>query len=67
MSEVAAPEFVAPKRAVVFLRVSTAKQANKADDIEGYSLPAQREACYRKAEALGAEVVGEYLDRGDDL
>jgi site-specific DNA recombinase len=53
------------KRAVIYLRVSTAKQANKADDAEGYSLPAQRESCYRKAEALGAEVVGEYLDRGE--
>lgn len=28
-------------------------------------LPAQREACLRKAESLGAEVVGEYLDRGE--
>jgi site-specific DNA recombinase len=65
MSEVAIPEAVATKRAVVYLRVSTVKQANKADDIEGYSVPAQREACYRKAEALGAEVVGEYLDRGE--
>jgi DNA invertase Pin-like site-specific DNA recombinase len=45
--------------------VSTAKQADKGPDAEGYSLPAQREACLRKAEALGAEVVAEYLDRGE--
>lgn len=32
---------------------------------EGYSLPAQREACYRKAASLGAEVVEEFLDKGE--
>ena len=53
------------KRAVIYLRVSTAKQAGKADDPDGYSLPAQREACHRKAAELNAEVVGEYLDRGE--
>src|SRR5881227_947005 len=56
---------VTPKRAVVYLRVSTSKQADKAEDKDGYSLPAQREACYRKAEQLGAEVVDEYMDRGE--
>ena len=53
------------KRAVIYLRVSTTKQADKGEDAEGYSLPAQREACRRKTEALGAEIVGEYLDRGE--
>src|SRR6266498_4776654 len=53
------------KRAVVYLRVSTAKQANTDIDPEGYSLPGQREACYRKAGELGAEVVEEYLDRAE--
>src|SRR5512135_601719 len=53
------------KRAVIYLRVSTAKQASRDDDVEGYSLPAQRDACLRKAEQLGAEVVEEYLDRGE--
>ena len=52
-------------RAVVYLRVSTSKQADKAEDKDGYSLPAQREACYRKAEQLGAEVVDTYVDRGE--
>ena len=45
--------------------MSTTKQADKGEDVEGYSLPAQREACLRKADALGAEIVGEYLDRGE--
>jgi site-specific DNA recombinase len=53
------------KRAVIYLRVSTAKQAAKDTDVEGYSLPAQRDACMRKAAELGAEVVDEYLDRGE--
>ncbi len=53
------------RRAVIYLRVSTSKQADKDFDPEGYSLPAQREACQRKAEALDAEVVEEYLDRGE--
>ena len=37
------------KRAVLYLRVSTAAQADKDRDPEGYSIPAQREACLRKA------------------
>ncbi|MFL6163277.1 MAG: recombinase family protein [Jatrophihabitantaceae bacterium] len=52
------------KRAVIYLRVSTLKQA-QTDDADGYSLPAQREACERKAEQLGAEVVDIYMDRGE--
>ncbi len=52
------------KRAVVYLRVSTARQAHKDGEEEGYSLPAQREACARKAESLGAVVVDEYIDAG---
>jgi site-specific DNA recombinase len=54
-----------PKRAVIYLRVSTTKQADKAEDAEGYSLPAQREACERKAEVLKAEVVETFIDRGE--
>ena len=52
-------------RAVIYLRVSTTKQADKDIDPEGYSLPAQREACLRKAEELGADVIDEYIDRGE--
>src|SRR5450432_1412813 len=54
------------KRAVIYLRVSTTKQADKdSEQSEGYSLPGQREACRRRARELGAEVVDEYLDRGE--
>ena len=52
-------------RAVIYLRVSTAQQANTDRDAEGFSIPAQREACLRKAESLGAEVIQEYVDAGE--
>lgn len=58
--EQGAVESQAQPRAVIYLRVSTNKQADKDIDPEGYSLPAQRESCYRKAEQLGVEVVDEY-------
>src|SRR2546429_224832 len=53
------------KRAVIYLRVSTKKQLGKDDDPDGYSLPAQRESCERKAEALDAEVIEVFIDRGE--
>src|SRR6266568_7989982 len=53
------------KTAVIYVRVSTKEQAERGDDPEGYSIPAQRLACRRKADALGAEVVEEYIDRGE--
>src|SRR5579875_3350361 len=54
-----------PKRAVLYLRVSTEEQADTDYNTEGYSLPAQREACVRLSDQLGATVVGEYVDRGE--
>ena len=54
-----------PKRAVIYLRVSTADQAQGADAEEGYSIPAQREACHRKAADLSADVIAEFVDRGE--
>ena len=56
---------VALKRAVIYLRVSTDEQASRGKDAEGYSIPAQREACYRKAKELSADVVDQYIDRGE--
>ena len=53
------------KRAVIYLRVSTDEQASKGHEPEGFSLPAQREACLRKAEQMEAVVVGEYRDAGE--
>lgn len=55
----------AMKRAAIYLRVSTAAQATRGREPEGYSIPAQREACQDKAAELDAEVVAEYVDRGE--
>ena len=43
--------------AVLYLRVSTPSQVNTDYDPEGISIPAQRQACLRKAAQLGVEVV----------
>jgi site-specific DNA recombinase len=49
----------------LYARVSTKEQAERNGDPEGYSIPAQREACQRKAESLGATVTDEFVDRGE--
>jgi site-specific DNA recombinase len=51
-------------RAVVYLRVSSDGQMNKAHDPEGYSIPGQREACEHRAGLLDASVVAEYVEYG---
>ena len=53
------------RKAVLYLRVSTKEQAERDGDPEGYSIPAQREACTRKAAALDAVVIEEFADRGE--
>lgn len=53
------------RKAVLYLRVSTKEQAERDGDPEGYSIPAQREACTRKAAALEAVVIEEFVDRGE--
>ncbi len=58
-------ELATVAKAVIYLRVSSSQQADTDYDVEGFSLPAQREACTRKAEALGATVVEEFMDRGE--
>lgn len=52
------------KRAVAYLRVSTDEQAQKNGLDEGYSIPAQRAACKRKAEQMEVALVDEYSDQG---
>ena len=58
------PAPTATARAVLYLRVSDPKQLHTDYDPEGISLPAQRKSCLRKAEQLGLEVVGEYVEPG---
>ncbi len=55
---------VRAKRAVLYLRVSSRGQLETDYDPEGNSIPAQRKACQRRAEELGMEVVGEYVEPG---
>jgi site-specific DNA recombinase len=52
--------------AVVYVRVSPGKgQAAKADEPDGYSLPAQLGACKRKASSLKAVVIEEFIERSE--
>ena len=51
--------------AVTYQRVSTKEQATAGGRDEGFSIPAQREANRRKADALGADVVAEFVDAGE--
>ena len=53
------------KRAFIYIRVSSSQQADNDYDPEGFSIPAQRDACKRKADALEAVVVDEFVDRGE--
>ena len=52
------------KRAAILLRVSSPGQVRTDYDPEGLSLPAQRTACERKAAAVNADPVLEYIEPG---
>jgi DNA invertase Pin-like site-specific DNA recombinase len=52
------------KRAVTYLRVSSTAQVKTDYDPEGISIPAQRDACQRKAAQMGVEIVEEYVEPG---
>jgi site-specific DNA recombinase len=51
--------------AFAYLRVSTKEQARTGGGAEGYSIPAQRDACRAKASQLGAVIEHEYIDAGE--
>jgi len=51
--------------AVIYLRVSTKEQAERGGEVEGFSIPAQREACIRRATELGLPVAREFIDAGE--
>jgi len=51
--------------AVIYLRVSTKEQAAKDETSEGYSIPAQREACLRHIAERGWNLAGEFTDAGE--
>ena len=52
-------------RCVIYLRVSTREQAEHGEGEEGFSIPAQREACVRHIRDKGWDLVDEYADRGE--
>src|ERR1035441_2770914 len=52
-------------RALIYLRVSTRGQVEKGEGEEGFSIPAQREACVRHIADAGGELVAEFVDRGE--
>lgn len=49
---------------MLYLRVSSTRQVGRDFDPEGISIPAQREACRRKAEQLGLTIMDEYVEPG---
>jgi site-specific DNA recombinase len=51
--------------ALIYLRVSSVGQANTDRDGDGFSIAAQKDACIRKAEQLGADVLEIYTDAGE--
>lgn len=65
MNPIADPAIGIKPMAVIYLRVSTKDQAGRGGEAEGFSIPAQREACLRKAESIGAVVVAEFVDAGE--
>jgi site-specific DNA recombinase len=52
-------------KAVIYVRVSTKEQAERGGETEGFSIPAQREACERKAASMEAVVVERFIERGE--
>ncbi|TDE88136.1 recombinase family protein [Occultella glacieicola] len=52
------------RSAVSYIRVSTARQADRGGARDGFSIPAQRDANQRQAYGLGALVAAEFVDRG---
>jgi hypothetical protein len=51
--------------AVAYIRVSSKEQAEKGGEAEGFSIPAQREACKRKAASLKAALIEQFVERGE--
>jgi site-specific DNA recombinase len=51
--------------AVAYIRVSSKEQAEKGGEAEGFSIPAQREACRRKAASLEAALIEQFVERGE--
>lgn len=53
-----------PLSAVSYICVSTARQAERGSERDGFSIPAQREANRKQAHRLGTLISAEFVDRG---
>lgn len=55
-----------PRKAVLYLRVSSKRQTETAFDIDkdGNSIATQRDICQQRADSLEAEVVQEFVEPG---
>ena len=53
------------ERAAIYARVSSVGQLGRDGDEDGYSLPAQVEACKKEAISRGAEMAKVYLERAE--
>jgi DNA invertase Pin-like site-specific DNA recombinase len=51
-------------RAVIYLRVSSRRQVGRDYAPERIAIPAQREACRRRAAQLGSTIVDDYVEPG---
>ncbi|WP_119696514.1 hypothetical protein [Microbacterium halotolerans] len=58
-----------PRSAISYIRISTARQADRGGARDGFSIPAQRNANQRHAYGLGALIAAEFVDRyyGDGI
>ncbi len=52
-------------KAAIYARVSSTGQLSRDGDADGYSIPAQVQACERKAHDLGASVEKVYIERAE--
>ncbi|WP_284979487.1 recombinase family protein [Arthrobacter sp. fls2-241-R2A-200] len=59
-------EALRPRKAVLYLRVSSKKQTETAIDIDkdGNSIATQRDICKQKAEAVNADIIEEFVEPG---
>ncbi|MFE4197351.1 hypothetical protein ACFRJ9_15920 [Paenarthrobacter sp. NPDC056912] len=57
-------EALRPRKAVLYLRVSSKKQTQTAIDIDkdGNSIATQRDICEQKAEAVNADIMEEFVE-----
>ena len=64
-SDQPSPEAEPVEAAAIYVRVSSTGQLGRDGDEDGYSIPAQVEACKKEAISRGAEVARVYIERAE--